>query len=229
MTAALFITLVGALAAGAAMAIIVFLRNNLRLIALAVLVGWLSYAGMLGYMGVLGDSSLRPPGTLFLMAPLFLFVFLVLVRSSSGAQIAAAFPLQLLIGAQLFRVPVELFLHRLWLEGLAPKMLTYEGANFDIVIGLSAPLVAFIANHARIGRPFALFWSIAGLISLANVATRALLTAPGPLNLIHAEVPNLAIGTFPFSYIPGFLAPLALILHVLALRDLSGRRRASQS
>ena len=34
------------------------------------------------------------------------------------------------------------------------------------------------------------------------------MTAPGPLNLIHAEVPNRMIGTFPFMFIPGFLVPL---------------------
>jgi hypothetical protein len=28
------------------------------------------------------------------------------------------------------------------------------------------------------------------------------------------------MGTFPFSYIPGFMAPLAMMLHVLALRAL---------
>jgi hypothetical protein len=57
-------------------------------------------------------------------------------------------------------------------------------------------------------------------LSLLNVATRAVLTAPGPLNFIHAEVPNLAMGTFPFSYIPWFMAPLAMMLHVLAFRAL---------
>lgn len=57
-----------------------------------------------------------------------------------------------------------------------------------------------------------------GLLSLANVAVRSVLTAPGPLNLVHTEVPNLAFGNFPFGLIPGFMAPLALALHVLALR-----------
>jgi hypothetical protein len=40
--------------------------------------------------------------------------------------------------------------------------------------------------------------NVLGLLSLANVVARAVLTAPGPLNLIHAEVPNRMIGTFPF-------------------------------
>jgi hypothetical protein len=40
------------------------------------------------------------------------------------------------------------------------------------------------------------------------------------LNFIHGDVPNLAIGTFPYTFIAGFLAPLALLLHVLSIRHL---------
>ena len=64
----------------------------------------------------------------------------------------------------------------------------------------------------------ALTWNVLGLLALANVVIRAVLTAPGPFNLIHAEVPNLMFGTFPFMFIPGFFVPLAIVLHVLAIR-----------
>jgi hypothetical protein len=47
---------------------------------------------------------------------------------------------------------------------------------------------------------------------------RAVLTAPGPFNLIHAEVFNRMFRTFPFMFIPGFFVPLAVTLHVLAIR-----------
>lgn len=220
MSAALFFAFVAIVAILVASALAVYLRGPTRLVALGGLAAWLGYAGLLGYFEIVGDADLRPPGTAFLVLPVFLFVFLVLARSKAGARVAAAFPLLLLIGAQAFRVPVELFLHQLWLDGLAPRMLTYEGANFDILVGLSAPLIAIMTTRGRFGKAIALFWSVGGLASLANVAVRALLTAPGAANIIHAEVPNLAIGTFPFTYIPGFFAPLALVLHVLAIRSL---------
>ena len=60
-----------------------------------------------------------------------------------------------------------------------------------------------------------------GLLSLMNIVIRAVLTAPGPFNLIHAEVPNLMIGTFPFMFIPEFFEPLAVVLHVLAVRAIA--------
>jgi len=48
---------------------------------------------------------------------------------------------------------------------------------------------------------------VLGILALTNVVIRAVLTAPGPFNLIHAEVPNLMMGTFPFLFIPGFFVP----------------------
>ena len=64
----------------------------------------------------------------------------------------------------------------------------------------------------------ALAWNMLGLLALTNVVIRAVLTAPGPFNLIHAEVPNRMMGTFPFLFIPGFFVPLAVVLHALAIR-----------
>ena len=54
-------------------------------------------------------------------------------------------------------------------------------------------------------------------------------TAPGPLNFIHAEVPNRMIGTYPFMFIPGFFVPLAVVLHVLAIRAIIGGTRAGSA
>jgi hypothetical protein len=74
-----------------------------------------------------------------------------------------------------------------------------------------------------------LAWNALGLLSLTNVVIRAVLTAPGPFNLIHAEVPNRIIGKAPFIFIPGFFVPLAVSLHVLAIRLILIRLRTENS
>src|ERR1700723_320899 len=77
---------------------------------LAALCAWFIYVGVLGYLGVIAITAKFPPG------------------------VALAFPLWVLIGTQAFRVGVELFIHQLWIDGLAPKMLTFAGANVEIYI-----------------------------------------------------------------------------------------------
>ncbi len=139
------------------------------------------------------------PDPRFVPVVAFLVLFMVRVGSFAGARVALAFPLWVLIGTQAFRVGVELFIHQLWMDGLVPKMLTFAGANVDIYIGASAPLIAWLSRHGWRGQRLALFWNVLGLLSLANVVARAVLTAPGPLNLIHAEVPNRMMMLPPLS------------------------------
>lgn len=189
---------------------------------------WLTYAGTLGFLGVVANPNLRSPGPALLLIPVFLFVALYLARADGALRVATSIPLGWLMGLQAFRVIVELFLHQLWKDGLAPRMLTYEGANFDIAIGLSAPFIAWLYTRGLMREQAALAWNILGLAMLANIAVRALLTAPGPFQFITSDVPNLAVGTFPFTYIPGFMAPLALVLHVLSIRALRARLRSAR-
>ena len=144
-----------------------------------------------------------------------------------GARIASAFPVWVIIGMQTFRIGVELLLHRLSVDSLAPRIVTYQGGNVDIWIGLSAPLIAWISTRGRRGERLALAWNVVGLLTLANAITLSALTAPG-LNLIQSEVPNTAIGAFPFIYIAGFFAPLAMALHALSIRGLRAGLRGTR-
>ncbi len=221
MTSSLFIAGVVLLA----VAVMVSARRYLdegpvRVVTLGLPV-WLLYVGLLSWTGVVANPTLRPPGVLFVLLPVFLFIGLFAIRSAAGLKVAGSLPIGLLIGAQAFRVPVEVGLHRLWNEGLIPQLMTYEGGNVDIFIGLTAPVVAWMATRGRAGRRIAVGWNVVGLLALVNIVVRSALTAPGPFQLLQSEVPNLAIGTFPYTFLAGFLAPLAVLLHVLSLRRLA--------
>jgi len=206
-----------------------YLSRRIAKRVVAGLVIWLSYVGALGYFGVLQNLSLRPPGIAYVLVPMFLFMGFALVRSSAGLRVALALPLPLLVGGQSFRIGVELLLNQLWTDGVVPRMLTFEGANVDILIGASAPLAAWISTKGRTGMRWIFGWSVLGLLALANVAIRSAMTAPGPLNMLHTEVPNLAISTFPFFYIAGFFAPLAVALHILAIRATRATLRTTEA
>lgn len=193
----------------------------------AGLLGWFLYVGGIGYFGLIRNVAMRPPGPAFLFVPIVVILGFSIywVRTAGGAKVASSFPLWVLIGTQVFRVAVELILHELWRSGLIPKMLTYSGANVDIYVGASAPLVAWLSTRNRSGLTVAFIWNLLGLAALANVVSRAILTSPGPLQFISSEVPNLMIGTFPYMFIPGFFVVLAVLLHILALRAIGLARR----
>lgn len=221
MTAALFLTFVLLVALSLVTIFFKYLPKGMALRFACVLLAWLSWVGFLGLSGRLADLTLRPPAIAYIVAPLMAFMLMVLA-TRWGGTFSMRFPIRLLLGAQVFRVAVEILLHLLWQDGQIPRMLTWDGANFDVVIGLTAPLAAWVVIRLRAGLWLAQAWTVAGLLMLANVVVRSVLTAPGPLQLVVTEVPNLLPGQFPYVYLVGFLAPLALLLHLMAIRTWFG-------
>jgi len=180
---------------------------------------WVIYAGAIGFFG----PYARPPGIVFFLVPLAAWI-VVLTRTRIGPVIYAAVPLAVLTGLQVFRIFVELYLNELWAIGLLPRMMTFHGANFDIVIGLSAPVIAFLVAKGRISWKGVLAWNVLGLATLLNVVVRGALTAPGPLQILSDDFPNLAVRVFPYTFIPGLMVMLAATLHVVSIRRLLAYR-----
>jgi hypothetical protein len=127
-----------------------YLPRRMTFAIIAGLAIWLVYVGLFSSLGYMRDPSLRPPGIVWVVGPAVLGI-LALVFFNIGARVAAAIPLWLILGFQGFRVGVELLVHRLWEDGLMPKLLTYEGGNVDMLVGLSAPIIAWVAMTGRRG------------------------------------------------------------------------------
>ncbi len=204
------------------------LRRRKNIITAAMTSLWLVYVAVISYSGLLQTTALPPRIPLLLILPLFVFIALFLSRRSN-ATLIDAIPLNWLIYAQVFRVAVELLLHQLSVEGIIPEDATFKGYNYEIVIAATAPLIA--AGCIRSGRLIRLpliLWNIAGLTTLAIVVflfmTHAyapgIYTNAGPFSIID-------FGSFPYTLLPGFLMPLAVFMHILALvklRRLSGSK-----
>lgn len=220
----LFAAFVLAVLSGIAYAIYRFLPQPYKRRSFLGLMVWVAYMTALGYGGVIANARLVPPGLFYMMAPMVMLAVFT-ATSNAGKAVAMSVPVSLLVGAESFRLVVELFLHGLWRDGLLPTMMTFHGANYDVVIGASALLMGWLLATGRLSPYLALLWNAAGIAMLANVAGRGVLTAPGALHFLQSEVPNLAVGTFPYSYIPGLMLPLGLILHILAIRSLRERIR----
>lgn len=215
-----FLVYVGVVAAIVAGILPRAFRGPASAAALGLLAIWLIYAGAFSWFGLLGNPSLQPPGIALMTGPIFTILILV-VMLPAGRRLAESLPVGLLIGFQVFRAVGELAIIGLYYQGLAPRLLILPGGNIEILVGLSAPIVAWVATTGTLGQRIAYGWNVVGLLSFFNVVVRAVLSAPGPQNLIHTEVPNLAFVYFPYGLIPGFIAPLAFALHILTFRALS--------
>lgn len=195
-------------------------RHSKRL-ALAVgagLGGWLAFTAGLAVSGLLSAWDSLPPRLPLL--PLTAFVTGVLLnRTEALAGLRAATPRAWLVGVQTFRVAVELALYAYFLEGRAPVQMTFEGRNLDIVVGLAAPLVAFAIARKRAAPAVVLAFNVLGLLVLANTIATAATSVPGPLFRGWAGGTFPALATWPLVWLPSFLAPLAIFLHVASIRQ----------
>jgi hypothetical protein len=100
-----------------------------------------------------------------------------------------------------------------------PRAATFEGYNFDILIGLSAPLIAYMDfRRGKMNKPLLVFWNIAGFITLIIVVLILLTYAYFPKAWGEPESILVKGGfSFPFTFLAGFLMPLAVFLHIYSL------------
>jgi hypothetical protein len=186
----------------------------------AVLALLLSLSIAASVSGLLDNFNATPPYLMRFLLPHVVFALIVGSISPYGRRLALGLPIGLLIGFQAFRIPVELLLHGLYDAGVAPVQLTYLGWNFDIVTGLAALPVAWLAARGKAPRALLVIWNIVGLALLGNVVIVALTSLPGPLRLFTSEPSASFIASLPYIFIPTTFVTTALLGHVLLFRRL---------
>ncbi|MEO9965379.1 MAG: hypothetical protein ABJF11_06310 [Reichenbachiella sp.] len=181
---------------------------------------WILLVTIASLTGFSSDfDSLPPRPALFVIIPVIVLIFIM--RSPATKEILSDLPPRYLLNIQVFRVPVEILLWMLLLAGVTPIQMTFEGKNFDILVGLTAPLVAYIAfGNGRFNKKLAIGWNIFGLALLANILAIAVLSMPTPLRVFMNEPANTEVGMFPVIFLPSILVPIAYYFHIFSLKQL---------
>jgi hypothetical protein len=190
------------------------LRNTiLSLIAWAVLVSTLSISG------VLSDFTTLPP-KLFIVLIVPLVTVIWILRSETLREILVHVPAESLIRLQVFRVFVEVLLWMLFVDNLLPEQMTFEGYNFDILAGLTAPFVGYFVSRKKLSNTWIIVWNFVCLGLLINIVGTAILSLPTPFRVFMNEPANTIVAKFPIVFLPAFLVPLAYGLHFLSLKKI---------
>jgi hypothetical protein len=190
---------------------------------------WLVFVSAWSASGMMANFDNFP----FNFAPVVVIpvvVIVMLVLFSKGlAQILEQIPTHQIVLMQNFRVFVEVLLWLLFIEKMLPHQMTFEGRNFDILAGLTAPVVAWFLGRNKISRTAAIVWNFACLGLLINIVTIAVLSTPSPWRVFFEEPSNTVVTLFPISFLPGFLVPLALTLHLFSLKQFFATQRVQQT
>ncbi|TAE21955.1 MAG: hypothetical protein EAZ91_24495 [Cytophagales bacterium] len=203
-------------------------RQRTLAITLA-LFGWLLVQAVLPLAGLYEpDPMVAPPRIIVLGILPAVFAILFLMITPVGRRFTTSLSLVAMTYLSVVRVAVELVLYGLFTEKLVPELMTFEGRNFDILAGLTAPIVAYLFATGRLSRRELLVWNVVCLGLLINIVVNALLSAPTPFQQFAFEQPNLAIAYFPFSWLPTFVVPVVMLCHLVSIRQLAGRAVVKQ-
>ncbi len=155
------------------------------------------------------------------MLPMLLVVIWI-VFSGKADILLKHTPPAWLLHMQVFRIPVEFLIWFLFLSGKLPEQMTFEGRNFDILAGISGPVIGLFAfGNGKHLKWLALAWNFISLALLINIVTIAILSLPTPFQ-VFMNAPGSAIAMeLPFIFLPGILVVMAYTLHCLSIRQLA--------
>ena len=194
-------------------------RNGI-VVTIVMLLVWLAFTLIIATSGFLADFTSMPPHLLLVTLPPLIFI-LVLISSKSFNAFTENFNVFWLVYAQSFRILMEFILWLLYRNNVIPVQMTFEGYNFDILVGITAPFVAYYCFVKKTWSPkIALVWNFAGILLLANIVIIALLSTPYPFRQFTNQPANTIVFYFPFVWLPAFVVPVALFIHLITIRRL---------
>jgi len=188
---------------------------------LAIAIGWTILQSILGLTGIYQDTEMIPPRlmlfgifpTLVLIAATFL--------TAKGKSFIDKIDLKTLTYFHSIRIPVEIVLSLLFHYGVMSVYMTFEGTNFDLFSGITAPIVAYLAFRTTTNKRLLLGWNILCLLLLLNVVITAIFAFPSPFQKLAFDQPNIAVLYFPFNLLPAVVVPTVLFGHLVAIRQLT--------
>ncbi|MEK6481818.1 hypothetical protein WJR50_30020 [Catalinimonas sp. 4WD22] len=162
-------------------------------------------------------TALPPRSGVLLLVFLSFILFLSLQKMQRGLKLLLVLPAHWLVVCQVYRLGAELILAGLYAENIVPRELTWYGRNFDMFVALFAiPVALLLWKKYRHAYSIALLFNGFSLLSLANILFIAFFSLPSPFQKYET---NLLTSYFPGILIPAFLAPLAVYISIVSLKQ----------
>jgi hypothetical protein len=188
-------------------------------LVLSILFIWLAAQAVISITGFYyRNTHTQPPAFLLATLPNVL-VILILFITKRGRTFIDGMNLKVLTIVHIIRIPVEIVLLWLWIHKVVPQIMTFEGRNFDILSGISAPFIYYLAFQKETYNKWVLLvWNIICLILLINIVRIAILSAPFAFQRYGLDQPNIAVLYFPYIWLPACVVPVVLLSHLASIR-----------
>ncbi|MEQ9468410.1 MAG: hypothetical protein RLN88_13430 [Ekhidna sp.] len=202
-------------------------KNITSSVVITLLIGWIFFVSAQTFNGFFTNLSGVPRLPIFVAIPT-LTIILLLIWPRTRA-VLMNMPITTLHYMHIIRVPVEMVLWWLAVSRAIPFDMTFEGSNFDIISGISAPFAAvFMVGTRSKSRIGAIIWNLIALGLLVNIVGTAISYLPYFFTPTGGEVANLGVFYFPYVLLPTFVVPVVLFSHLVSLYQLIFKKDQSQ-
>jgi hypothetical protein len=194
--------------------------TNKSKIFLVIIFIWMAVQLLLGLTNFYTNGFTMPPRFALLIVPPLIFT-IFMFATAAGKQFTDSLNTKQLTLLHAVRVPVEIVLYFLFIAKTIPQIMTFEGRNFDILAGITAPVIYYFGFvKSNLSKPFLIIWNLICLGLLFNIVTLAILSAATPFQQFGFNQPNIAIAQFPFNWLASVVVPIVLFSHLATLRQL---------
>jgi hypothetical protein len=182
-----------------------------------ILAAWATTTGVLASSGSYQPPDLRSPPPLGIQLVIALTILAgCLWRSPTLRGLLGNE--QNLIRLNVWRLAGAIFL-ALMLAGQLPALWAIPAGVGDVLIGAAALPVAARLD-APGGRRRAIVFNLLGVLDLVVAIGLGITVNPGPAQLFHTTPGAELLTRFPLALVPGFLVPLAFMVHFVSLWQL---------
>lgn len=182
---------------------------------MAFCIFWITYITIISYVGILDNFGLPPRVPLMIVIPITVGI-IWLINRKSFESILVNTPIYVPILLQSFRIIVEFLIFGAYLNGVFPKRATFEGLNYDIVVGFSALLIGGLVQKNKLSFKSILIWNIISLSILS-------LTVYSFISSYYFMSPSMNINydfvKFPYILLASVLLPIAIFLHAFSIKQ----------
>ena len=134
--------------------------TNRSILSLVILLTWLVIQAVIALTNFYTVTDTIPPRFLLLVLPPILFIIL-LFATNKGRIFIDSLDIKALTLLHIVRVPVEIVLFWLFIYKMIPELMTFEGRNFDIISGISAPLIYYFGFvQKRLSNKIIIIWNV---------------------------------------------------------------------
>lgn len=193
-------------------------NKNVRLLVIVAV--WMIVQSLIAATGFFTVVDTVPPRLMISIA-LPLIGIAVLFFTHTGRFFMDRFNIGALTFLHIVRIAIEMVLFMLFVNKTMPQLMTFEGRNFDVLSGLSAPLVYYFGFVKRkLAAKQLIAWNFICLAILLFTVANAILSAPTPFQKFAFDQPTIAVLYFPFVWLPGIVVPMVILSHSITIRAL---------